>query len=111
MLNTTPCFVSGYNLGSVESHGLLDASELDRVRYVFEVLRSENVAIREVLEQVVASTRSEFVSMNSRLMNGLGQLRTLIGNVNHQDFDTMKREIDRLRDESDAYTKPFTYAL
>ena len=45
--------VSGYNLGSVESHRLLDASELDRVKYVVEVLRTENIAIKEVLEQVV----------------------------------------------------------
>ena len=94
--------VTGYNLGSVESHGLLDASELDRVRYVVEMLRSENVATREVLDQVVASTRSELLSMNGRFGNGLGQLRNLIGDVNHQDFNAMKREIDRLCDQSGA---------
>ena len=88
--------VSGYNLGSVESHRLLDASELDRVKYVVEVLQSENVAIKDVLEQVVSSTKSELVSMNDRFIASFGELRNLLGNVNHQDFSTMKREIDRL---------------
>ena len=92
--------VSGYNLGSVESHRLLDVSEPDRVKYVVEVLRSENVAIKEVLEQVVSSTRSELISMNSRLGVGLGELRTLLGNMNEHDFTTMKREIDRLCDHA-----------
>ena len=88
--------VAGCNLGSVESRRMLSATELDRVKYVVEVLRAENVAIREVLEQIVSSTRSELMPMNGRLGNGLGQLRTLIGDIDHHDFNTMKREIDRL---------------
>ena len=88
--------VAGCNLGSVESRRMLEASELDRVKYVVEMLRSENVAIKEVLEEVVASTRSELLSINGRLGNGLGQLRAIIGNMDHDDFNTMKREIDRL---------------
>ena len=92
--------MSGYHLGSVESHRLLDASELDRVKYIVEVLRSENVAIKEVLEQVVSSTKSELVSMNSRFTAAFGELRDMLGNVNHQDFSTMKREIDRLCDHA-----------
>ena len=92
--------VAGCNIGSVESHRMLGATELDRVKYVVEVLRSENVAIREVLEQIVASTKSELMSMNGRLGNGLGQLRALIGDIDHHDFNTMKREIDRLCDHA-----------
>ena len=99
--------VTGYNLGSVESHGLLDASELDRVKYVVEMLRSENVAIREVLEQIVASTRSKLMSMNGRLGTGLGQLRALIGDMDHHDFNTMKREIDRLCEHAGAVGPKF----
>ena len=99
--------VSGYHLGSVESHRLLDASELDRVKYIVEVLRSENVAIKEVLEQVVSSTKSELVSMNSRFTAAFGELRDMLGNVNHQDFSTMKREIDRLCDHAMSIAPKF----
>ena len=99
--------VSGYHLGSVESHRLLDASELDRVKYIVEVLRSENVAIKEVLEQVVSSTKSELVSMNSRFTAAFGELRDMLGNVNHQDFSTMKREIDRLCDHAMSVAPKF----
>ena len=99
--------VAGCNLGSVESHRMLDASELDRVKYVVEVLRTENVAIKEVLEQVVASTRSELLSMNGRLGSGLGQLRAIIGNMDHNDFDTMKREIDRLCNHAESVGPKF----
>ena len=99
--------VSGYHLGSVESHRLLDASELDRVKYIVEVLRSENVAIKEVLEQVVSSTKSELVSMNSRFTAAFGELRDMLGNVNHQDFNTMKHEIDRLCDHAMSVAPKF----
>ena len=99
--------VSGYHLGSVESHRLLDASELDRVKYIVEVLRSENVAIKEVLEQVVSSTKSELVSMNSRFTAAFGELRDMLGNVNHQDFSTMKHEIDRLCDHAMSVAPKF----
>ena len=99
--------VAGCNLGSAESHRMRGATELDRVKYVVEVLRSENVAIREVLEQVVASTRSKLMSMNGRLGNGLGQLRALIGDIDHHDFNTMKREIDRLCDHAGSVGPKF----
>ena len=45
--------------------------------------------------------------MNSRLGVGLGELRTLLGNMNHQDFTTMKREIDRLCNHAMAVTPKF----
>ena len=99
--------VSGYRLGSVESHRLLDASELDRVKYIVEVLRSENIALKEVLERVVSSTKSELVSMNSRFTAAFGELRDMLGNVNHQDFSTMKREIDRLCDHAMSVAPKF----
>ena len=99
--------VAGCNIGSVESHRLLDVSEIDRVKYVVEALRAENVAIREVLEQTVASTRSELMSMNDRLGSGLGQLRALIGNIDHHDFETVKREIDRLCEHASSVGPKF----
>ena len=95
----------GCPLGSVASLRLLNVSsnvpELDRVKYVVETLRVENVAIREVLEHVVGSTKSKLMSVNSRLMNGLGQLRSIIGDVNHQDFNVAKEEIESLRQEAE----------
>ena len=60
------------------------------MKYVVEALRVENVAMREVLEHAVASTKSELGSMNNRLMIGRGQLHAIIGDVNHQDFNAAK---------------------